>query len=359
MGRATVPRMDVAPATDLFLSLTPEKVLAAVEAVGLGCRPLCYPMNSFENRVYEVELEDRTRVIAKFYRPGRWSAEQILEEHAFLADLVDDEIPVCPLRPFPGGDTLRQIDNIYYCLFERRGGRAPDELDDSLVARAGRLAARIHNVGAARQAAHRLPLSGDTYVRRHLAWLEEHGTLPPHLEKRYLDTANAIADLADELLDGAAVHRLHGDLHHGNLLLRDDLLHVLDFDDMVIGPAVQDLWLLFPGRDAYSRRQREVFLEAYEELRLFDRSTLKLIEPLRGLRLVRYAVWLARRYHDPIFKTTWPEFGTESYWQRETDDLSELLTLIRRETAPAGVVVSEPEDETLTNKDYFWDWEDA
>lgn len=349
--------MSVQPETELFLSLTPEKVLAAVEAAGLRCRPVCYPLNSFENRVYEVELEDRSRVIAKFYRPGRWSREQILEEHAFLDELEREEIPVCPLHPFPDGHTLHRIDHIDYCLFERRGGRAPDEFSDELALRAGRLTARMHNVGARRDAEHRLHLDAATYVEQNLDWLQRHDALPPALRARYLAAAREIGEIASDLMRGVATHRLHGDLHHGNLLLRDQTLNVLDFDDMVIGPAVQDVWLLFPGRDRYSRQQRELFLEGYEEFRLFDRSTLKLVEPLRGLRLVHYATWLARRYHDPIFQVTWPEFGTESYWQQETRDLEELVGVIHRELAPAGSVAAEA-DEALTNKDYFWDWEE-
>ena len=351
------------PATDLFLALTPEKVLEAVEAGGLACNPVCYPLNSFENRVYEVELQDKTRIVAKFYRPGRWSEEQILEEHRYLQDLDDEEVPVANVRPFPDGSTLRRVENIFYSLSDRRGGRAPDELDDAAVRRLGMLAARLHNVGARRAAPHRLVLSGDTYVRGDLAWLLAHGTLPERLRDRYAAAALAIADLADELLAGVATHRIHGDLHLGNLLFRDGLLRVLDFDDMVTGPAVQDLWLALPGRDRETLRQREVFLEAYEQLRLFDRATLRLIEPLRGLRVVHYAAWLARRWHDPAFPAAWPHFGTDEYWERETDDLEEQLAIVRGEAKAAAGGGAEADDtpaddeEVLTNKDFFWDWE--
>lgn len=360
------PMSDHAPATDLFLALTPETVLAAVEAGGLRCNPVCYPLNSFENRVYEIELADRTRIIAKFYRPGRWTAEQILEEHAFLADLAAAEIPVATVRPFPDGGTLRQTASgaIYYTLADRRGGRAPDELTPEMALRLGRLVGRLHNVGAARPAPHRLPFDADTFIREPLAWLEEHDTLAPHLRERYFAAARAIALVVDERLEDVPIHRVHGDLHLGNLLLRDDLLHVLDFDDMVMGPAVQDLWLALPGRDREARELRQLFLEGYEQFRLFDRRTLHLIEPLRAMRIIHYSAWLARRWHDPIFPVTWPHFATPDYWERETSDLEELLRLIhgeapldengdalpRREPAPA-------EEEALSNKDFFWDWE--
>lgn len=357
--------MQPGAATDLFLSLTPEKVLAAVEAGGLRCNPVCYPLNSFENRVYEVELEDRTRVVAKFYRPGRWSEEQILEEHQFLDDLAADEIPVCTMRPFPGDGnaTLRQIDNIYYCLSDRRGGRAPDELDDTAARRLGMLVGRMHNTAVRRPAAHRVHLDADTYIREDVDWLAEHGTLPRHLNDRYLDAAFAIADIADQKLAGAAVHRLHGDLHLGNILFRDGVLRVLDFDDMVTGPAVQDLWLALPGRDPHTLAQRELFLEGYEQFREFDRSTLGLIEVLRGMRVIHYATWIARRWHDPAFPAAWPHFGTLDYWQRETEDLEEQLAILRGELSAEeggndGEEGEQKEEEpALTNKDYFWDWE--
>ncbi len=339
--------------TDLFLSLTPQKVLQAVEASGVRVNPLCYPLNSFENRVYEVECEDRTRVIAKFYRPGRWTRAQILEEHRFLAELGAAEIPVCPTRPFPDGETLSSIDHILYCLFHRTGGRAPDELDEALAERLGRLTARIHNVGAAAEAPHRVELSGDTMAREALDFLEANKRLPARLEPRYLDAANVIADTADERMRGVELHRIHGDLHAGNLLLRDGVFHVLDFDDMMTGPAVQDLWLLLPGRDAFTQRLRGIFVGAYEELRRFDRGTLRLIEPLRGLRMIHYAAWIARRWHDPIFPRTFVHFGTEAYWEEQTRDLEELVTVMRGEDGGVRVV----KEEGLSNKDYFWDME--
>ena len=347
---------------DHFFGLTPERVLEAVEAAGLRTNAVSYPLNSFENRVYEVELVDRSRVIVKFYRPERWSREQILEEHAFLADLAAEEIPVVPMRPFPDGSTLREAWGIWYAIAERRGGRAPDELDDSLLRRLGRLVARVHNVGARREAASRPRLDADHYVRRNLRWLEEHDALPAAVDNRYVDAAEEIGEIADERMAGVDVHRVHADLHHPNLLLRDGLLTLLDFDDFVTGPAVQDLWLALPGRGPDTVQQLEVLLEGYTELREFDRSTLDLIEPLRGLRMVRYAVWIARRWNDPAFRIGWPQFGDPDFWRRETEDLEEQRAVIRGETGPAldrarHEVGAEPAIE-LTNKDYFWDWEE-
>ncbi len=343
--------METRGTTGLFLSLTPDGVLDAVEAAGMRCTGLCYPLNSFENRVYEVELVDGARVVAKFYRPGRWSAEQILEEHRFLQDLERAEVPVCPVRPFPDGETLRRTrGGIYYTLADRRGGRAPDELDRETMIRLGRLVGRMHAVGAASDAPGRLRLDADRFIRDHLAFHRSEGMIPAGLVDRYCGLAEEIAAVVDERMGGVAVHRLHGDLHLGNLLFRGGVLHVLDFDDMVVGPAVQDLWLCLPGRDAHALALRDAFLAGYEEFRSFDRATLRLVEPLRAMRMIHYAAWLARRWHDPVFPMTWPHVGTEAYWEEATTDLQQALDRMAAEEGPP--LDDGPE---LTNADFFWD----
>ena len=326
----------------------------------MAVRPLCYPLNSFENRVYEVELADRSRVVAKFYRPQRWTAAQILEEHRFLAELDAEEIPVCPARPFPDGSTLATTPGgIFYTLFDRKGGRAPAELDTHGASRLGMLVGRLHVVGARRRDADRVHLTSDAYARCEFDWLERSQILPRRLASRYFAAGRAIADAYDRMSVGATVLRLHGDLHLGNVLDRDGELRVLDFDDCMIGPAVQDLWLALGGRDAATTELREVFLESYEQFRRFDRAELRLIEPLRGLRMAHYAVWLARRWHDPIFPKNWPHFGSEESWERETVDLEEQAIVVAR--VERGGSVAEPpateDEEALTNKDLFWDWD--
>jgi len=350
------------PNTDLFLDLTPDRVLDAAEAGGLRPTGLCYPLNSFENRVYEIGLEGDARVIAKFYRPHRWSRQQVLEEHALLAALDAAEVPVASVRPFPDGETLKEIEGIYYSLSDRRGGRAPDELDAASARRLGRLVGRLHNVAAGLAIRLRPRLDADRYVRAALVWIESDGSLHGALESRYRRAAELLAELADGALHGVAVQPVHADLHLGNLLLRDQELRLLDFDDMAIGPPVQDLWLAVPGRDETSQRLRASLVAGYEEFRLFDHATLSLIEPLRGLRMVRYAGWLARRWHDPAFRTAWPHFGSEEYWRQEVEDLEEqVATLQRAGTVVAGILqpLAEAPDAApeLTNKDYFWDWE--
>ena len=351
-------------ATGSFLALTPDRVLDAVEAAGLRCTGLCYPLNSFENRVYEVELADRSRRVAKFYRPGRWSARQIGEEHALLLALAADEVPVPPLLAFPDGSTLQEIDGIQYAVWERSGGRAPDELDDALAGRLGMLTARMHLVARRHPLRHRPLLDAERYVRRPLRWLAGHDTVPGSLAGRYAAAAEAIAAAYEAAAAGAELQTIHADLHLGNVLLRDGQLRLLDFDDMATGPPVQDAWLAVPGRDADSLRRRDAFLAGYERFASFDERTLALVEPLRGLRLVRYAGWLARRWHDPAFRAGWPHFGSEEYWRAETEGLEAQLRVIAGEAdARSGTAAAGHEDgsgggeEPLTNADLFWDWE--
>ncbi len=348
--------MPLDQATDLFLALTPEKVLDAVEDAGLLCNPVCHALNSYENRVYDIQLADETHVVAKFYRPQRWTREQILEEHRLMNDLEEAEVPICGLRRFPDGSTLQAKENIYYCLYDRFGGRAPQDIDHELAERLGRLLGRLHNVGAAGQSHHRVRLDANTYVRANLQWLMQHETIPVHLEARYAGAANALADIADRRLAGVEVQRIHGDFHAGNLLLRDETLHVLDFDDHVVGPAVQDFWLLLQGRDDHTRQLMASMVEGYEQFRPFDHKTLRLIEPLRALRRIHYTAWLARRWHDPVFPLTWPHFGTEAYWAEEVADLEEMVIVIGQEEGNADALGVEPEPE-MSNKDFFWDWE--
>ncbi len=340
-----------------FVGLTPDAALDAIEATGLRCTNVCLPLNSFENRVYEIELRDaaRTHRIAKLYRPQRWTAAQIREEHAFLRALAAADVPVCDVVDLPSGGTLTQVGPIWLCLFERRGGRAPEEITPDLAERLGALAARIHNVGATLDVQHRVALSADR-MDDALDWLLDRGVVPAQLTTRYEEAARELAAVLDERLAGVPTLPIHGDLHAGNLILREGALHVLDFDDMMIGPAVQDLWLLIPGRDPESQRMRSRFLEGYERFRGFDRVSLRLLEPLRAFRYVTYATWLAKRWHDPIFPATWPEFGSLKWWTRATVDLEDALAHIDAPTLAASTVaLAEESGQPLGNRDYFWD----
>lgn len=318
-----------------FFALTPDRMLGAVEAALGGARATgrSLALNSLENRVYEIELEDggddaRKSVVAKFYRPGRWSREAILDEHRFLDELVQAEIPAVAPLVVDGGSTLAESDGILFAVFPKVRGRSLQELDDARLQQVGRLLARIHNVGAGGTAPHRRALDQITYGTASLETLETTEMIDIQLQSRYRRAVQAIVAAIAPRLDGVPVLRVHGDCHLGNVLWQDSGPFFLDFDDMVIAPAVQDVWMVVRGRDDEADRQREVLIAAYEQMRRFDRATLRLVEPLRALRMIHYSAWIARRWEDPIFKQTFPEFITYNYWLEETDTLEEQLRLI-------------------------------
>ena len=344
-----------------FFNLTPDKVIDAVEKSGFDPTGHYMVLNSYENRVYDLKLEDDSHVIVKFYRPDRWRLEQIMEEHEFLFDLDGDEITVCkPLR-FSDGESVHCCDGIYFSVWLRTGGRIPGELSGYDMINIGRLIARIHNNGAAKEFKHRLRLSGESYGIRSLHFLLDNNFLPAHCLERYVYAANEIVKIYDSLAGSVPFHRIHGDCHLGNLLKREDAFFFLDFDDSLIGPAVQDIWMLASSRSADMRRELNLFLEGYREFRHFDNSWLKLIEPLRGLRYINYAAWIAKRWDDPMFPQIFPHFGTEEYWENETSDLEDQLEIINLELAEENRIDpeknSKSKERELTNKDFFWDME--
>ncbi len=347
--------------SDFFFALSPDKVLEAVEAGGFRPTGHCFSLNALENRVFDVRLEDRDPLVVKFYRPGRWSREAILEEHDLLFALRDAEIPVCSPLAFADGETLHEVENIFYAVWPRTGGRSPDELSDDEIAVLGRLLARIHNEGEALHVQHRPRLDSASFPLSSLALLEDRSFLPPSCARRFRAVVEEVVEIYDDLSRETPSHPIHGDCHRGNLLRGDAGFFFLDFDDFVLGPAVQDVWMLLPGRDAEAARQRELLVDAYEQFREFDRSSLRLVEPLRAFRFIFYAGWIAKRWQDPAFPDAFPHFGTEDYWENETSDLEEQVELIRRgggiqSSGDSEVGLEERESEAeLTNKDFFWD----
>lgn len=346
--------------SEFFFRLSPERVLQAVEAAGLAPSGHCFALNALENRVYDVRLDDGQHVVAKFYRPGRWSRAAILDEHRLLAALVEAEIPVCAPLPFPDGDTLHEIEEIYYAVWPRTGGRSPDELADDQIEVLGRLLARIHTLAADLGAPNRRTLDAESVPLEALERLEDEDWLPPSCRARYVRAVEGLVDVYRERSAGIEIQPIHGDCHAGNLLRGNEGWFFLDFDDMVIGPPVQDVWMLLPGRDAEADRQRRLLVEAYKTFRSFDDRSFALIEPLRGFRFVFYAGWIARRWEDPAFPDAFPHFGTDEYWETETRDLEELVDRIAkgedlRTPAEREEEQASGETEELTNKDFFWD----
>lgn len=327
--------------TKFFHELTPDRILDAVErSLGVRCTGRALALNSMENRVYELEIEldeaprnpsARFR-IAKFYRPGRWNEQQIREEHEFLADLNELEIPAVAPLTFHDGDTLHQLQDtgLWYAVFPKIGGRSPDELHDDQLAQVGRLLARIHNVGASRPAQHRVVLTPETYGIANLRDLIDRGAIPSEVRSDYITTVESICRLSSPWFAESPSHRIHGDCHMGNLLSGREGMFFVDFDDMVSGPAVQDLWLLLPGRDEEAQRQMRILLTAYETMRPFDRRSLRLIEALRALRFVHFSAWIAKRWADPAFPRAFPHFGSSRYWVEQLADLREQLDLLEQ-----------------------------
>lgn len=309
-----------------FFTLTPLRVLSAVEQAGHATTGLCYSLNSFENRVYEVELEDRRRVVAKFYRPGRWSRETILDEHRLLAALEAAEIPTCAPMTFPDGASLHATpEGIWFALFPRIGGRSPDELTVDDYVQLGRLIARIHNVSASASLGHRPVLSPRTYGLDSLELILSKAQMSSVVKERYAQAILRIVALGDELWRETETIVTHGDCHRGNLLRGRNGWLFLDFDDSAWAPAVQDAWLLLPSRPRDCPLELDALLAGYEEFRRFDRRSLRLIEVLRALRYVRYAAWILSRWDDPAFPRAFPQFGTEVYWEAGLRDLMEQV----------------------------------
>lgn len=333
-----------APTTALaehpFSSLTPDVVLDALASVGLYGDGRLMALSSYENRVYQVTLEDGSRVVAKFYRPERWSNAQIAEEHAFAAELLEAEVPaVAPL--VLQGQTLHPYGGFAFSVSPWRGGRQP-ELDDwEVLEWLGRFLARIHNVGAAQPFSARPTLDSASFGTASYDWLLAHDMIPLDVRSGWREACEqalaliASGGAAGYRVQDAAALRLHGDCHPGNILWTplDEYgrggPHFVDLDDARMGPAVQDLWMLLSGERAQRTQQLSALLEGYEQLRPFDRRELALIEPLRTLRLIHYSAWLARRWQDPIFPMNFPWFGSSDYWRGQIDMLHEQIEALQ------------------------------
>lgn len=316
-----------------YETLTPDAVLDALASVGLFGDGRLLGLSSYENRVYQIHLEDpyegEAVVVAKFYRPNRWTEAQILEEHAFSAELQQAEVPaVAPL--VIEGKTLHHHGDFPFSVSPRRGGRSP-ELDDAEVLEwIGRYLARLHTVGGKRPFETRPALDLASFGEEPRDWLLTHDAIPLDVqgdwERACVQALSQIKTaLATAKDDGVRNLRLHGDCHPGNILWTPAGPHFVDLDDARTGPAVQDLWMLLSGERVQRQRQLGGLLDGYEQIRDFDRNELALIEPLRTLRLIHYSAWLARRWDDPAFPITFPWFGSSDYWRGQVQMLEEQM----------------------------------
>lgn len=311
----------------------------ALDSLGCHSDGRLLALNSYENRVYQVGMEEGLPLVAKFYRPERWTDEAILEEHAFVQELAEREIPVVPALVL-GGKTLHAFEGFRFAVFPKHGGRAPEFEDRNTLEWMGRFLGRIHAVGALKPFQHRPTLDIASFGLEPLDFLLTNNFIPADLEAAYRSVAEQSLVGVRLCFERAGNHikalRLHGDCHAGNVLWTDSGPHFVDFDDSRMGPAVQDLWMLLSGERTDMVRQLNDVLAGYEDFYDFDSNEVHLIEALRTLRLIHYSAWLAQRWDDPAFKQAFPWFNTQRYWQERVLELREQIALM--DEPPIGLI---------------------
>ena len=307
--------------------LTPDAILNAMESIGLQPTGGLHALNSYENRVYQISLEDGEFCIAKFYRPGRWSEAAIAEEHTYTQELFDAELSVVPPLLLKGQRYFVH-EGYGFAVFPRQGGHAPnlENIDDLEVL--ARSIGRMHALGATTGFQHRIELSSERLGANSRSFLLENDFLPLEMEQAYASVSEHILQRVEPLMRDLPLIRIHGDCHMGNILWREETPHFVDFDDCLMGPPIQDLWMLLSGDRADQTAQLAFILDAYNDFYEFDTRTLALIEPLRALRIMYHAGWIARRWNDPAFPIAFPTFATVNYWANHVLALREQLAAL-------------------------------
>ncbi len=313
-----------------FETLTPDFIMDAIESQGYYCDGRNLALNSYENRVYQIGIEDDTPIIAKFYRPERWSEKQILEEHAFSYELAEQELPIVTPLKNKSGESLFEYKNFRISLFERKGGHAPelDHKDNLLIL--GRLLARMHLIGSTKPFQYRPSINIDNYGYESAKFISEN-FIPSELKLAYDSLTKDVLNAMEQSISRAGSVqniRVHGDCHAGNMLWRDDNPNFVDFDDSRMAPAVQDIWMLLSGSREQQGVQLNKILDGYFEFNDFDMTQLHLIEVFRTLRIMHYSAWLARRWSDPAFPHSFPWFNTNRYWEDHILELREQFSAL-------------------------------
>ena len=318
-------------ANSAFANLQPEDILDVLETLSFRCDGRFLALNSYENRVYQVGVEDQRPVVAKFYRPARWSNEAIIEEHEFTLELADAEIPVvAPLTI--DGTTLHHTGPFRLAIYPCHGGRAPDLDNLALLKQLGRLVARIHLVGETDSFSSRPAVEIDSYGTASCEFLLDNDYIPPELCPAYETIADRVLNEVEACYSrtgNTAEFRIHADFHPGNVLVHGERLHIVDLDDTRRGPAIQDLWMFLSGDKEEQSPQLDALLSGYTEFRNFQTRELSLIEALRSLRIMHYAAWIARRWEDPAFKIAFPWFDSRRYWDEHVLALREQVALMQ------------------------------
>lgn len=317
-----------------FHKLTPDFIMDAIESQGFRCDCRNLALNSYENRVYQVGIEDAKPLIAKFYRAGRWSDHQIIEEHRYSIELAEHELPVVAPWRNAAGESLFQYHDFRFALYPQQGGHAPefDNLDNLLIL--GRMLGRMHRIGAVRPFQYRPTLDSLSFGHESVALIRER-FIPAEYRDSYTALTGQLLEVIDRMLAAAGqirYIRVHGDCHSGNILWRDHAPHFVDFDDSRMAPAVQDLWMMLSGDRSRKISQLDALLEGYKEFCDFDPAELRLIEPLRTLRMLHYSAWLARRWDDPAFPVAFPWFNSVRYWGEHILELREQLAALDEPT---------------------------
>ncbi len=314
-----------------FHALTPDTVIGLVEeALGVRCTNRFYQLNSYINRVYELERQDGAGLVAKFYRPGRWSPEALLDEHEFMARLAEAEVPVITPLTLADGGTLGCHGGIHFAVYPKKSGRVLDEYTNEQWPELGRLLGRVHAVGSTLRPRDRVTLAPDRSTRAHVEYILAGGLMHADLRGEFEALAGRLIEETVPMFAGVESIPIHGDCHAANLIHRPgESFFIIDFDDMSVGPPVQDFWMLLPGYRGESQAEIDLFLEGYETFRPFDRRTLRLIGPLRAMRFIHYVAWLAHQVADDGPSRVSPDFGTRGYWLREMTDLERQLERIR------------------------------
>lgn len=314
-----------------FAALDPDRVIDAVESLGFVSDLRVFPLNSYENRVYQFGIEDAEPLVVKFYRPQRWSNAQISEEHRFTQQLYDADIPVIPPWQNDDGQSLFEHEGYRFALYPRRGGHAPALDDMENLFQLGRLFGRLHLVGETEDFQHRPTLTPQTFGEHSSHYLLENDFIPDSLRQAYESLARDLLALIEQRFSDCQARniRCHGDGHVGNILWRDGDTQLVDFDDSRMAPAIQDLWMFLSGDTDARQKALMELVEGYEEFRSFDSRELMLVEALRGLRIMHHAAWLAQRWSDPAFPRAFPWFNTERYWGEHILMLREQLALVQ------------------------------